>query len=110
MTDALAMIAISYIRPKLEGVSDLIEKFKIAFAEAQEFWLTTDDQVRFKAAVAAVFLETSDPIERQRIEETAKFIGAISAAMSGVPVNLDAALPEGCEPLPLIGLWTEAKG
>jgi hypothetical protein len=110
MSDAVMMIAVSDIRPHCKGEPDIKERIAKAMRRAQEFFMSTDDNLRFKAALAAALLESPED-EKDRIVQSSRMISAVSAAMSGVPVNMDQALntDDGFEPLPLIGMWHDAK-
>lgn len=106
MTDAIMAIAISDIRPACTGEPDILKRIKKAFVRAQDLFLSTDDTLRFNASMAAILLETTDEAEKRRLIGSNKVIQAIEAMRKG----LDVALPEmDGDPLPLIGLWLEAK-
>ena len=74
-------------------------------------WLLTNDEQKFKAAVGAVLLRCGDE-DKRRIEKTMRFLGAISAASTGIPVNFEMLTSEqdDVEPLPLMGIWHEVTG
>ena len=105
MIDAVTDIAVDDIRPSCRNEPVLIERIKKAFAKAQDFWMSTDDALRFRAALAAILLETSDEAEKRRILETNDYIKALNAMMSGLDVNM----PDISDPLPLIGMWHDAR-
>lgn len=105
MIDAITAIAIDDIRPSCRDEPILLERIKKAFAKAQDFWMSTDDALRFRAALAAILLETSDEDETRRIIETNDYIKSLNAIMNGVDVNM----PDISDPLPLIGMWHEAR-
>lgn len=111
MSDNVLMIGIAEIRLHLKGIDGLEDRFSAACRQAHELWVTGDDEARFKAAVAATILETSDPIEKDRLVRSTEILKAMSAAMSGIPVDFDRAIPDSdFEPLPLLGIWHETRG
>lgn len=82
---------------------------------AKGHWmLYRDDQEqdRFKGALAAVLLapETTQA-EKDRIGSTVRQMGAMSAMITGVPVDLEAVTNdiEANPPYPLRKWWVEAK-
>ena len=111
MTNTAAMIAVHHIRPALKGAATLEERVQRAFKEAQSFWMSTDDQVRFRGACAAVMLETADEFERERWEKSLRVVNTLGVLMAGVPVNLDEVVQdlETFKPVPILKMWQEAK-
>lgn len=103
----LIQIAVADIRPCCAGIEDLEARLRAAFRQSHTFWMSTDDNVRFAAALVAAISETTSESEREQIARSKRALDAVSAALSGVPVNLDQALPEGFEPLPLIAWYRE---
>jgi hypothetical protein len=110
MNDALLAIAVADIRPACAGEPDLIERLRKAMVKAQDFFMSTDDDLRFRGACGAAMLE-SDEAERERIVKSINVLRALGAAMSGVAVDFGAELDKmgDEEPLPLRKLWIEAK-
>ncbi len=112
MSDTVLLIAASDIRPACRDEPDLETRIRKAFAKAQDFWMSTDDDIRFRGALAAVMMETTDEAEKDRIVKSVASLRTLSAMLSHVPVDMEAALKEmeSFEPLPLMPLWREAKG
>lgn len=110
MADLLA-VAVAIIRPSCEVEPDLTERIRKAMREAKDFWMSLDDDLRFRAAIGAALVETTDEGEKDRILRSFQILRTLSAAMSGVPVDAEAveAQMEGFEPLPLVAMWREAK-
>jgi hypothetical protein len=110
MNNAVLMIAVTSIRPECANEPALTERLRKAMRAAHQFWLSTDDDLRFTAALTAAHLETTDEKEKEQITRSARFLSAISAGMNGVPVDLAAAFGnDDFRPLPLMGLWNETK-
>jgi len=108
MTTTAAMICVHHVRPALKGITDLDERVRAAFKEAQSFWASTDEDIRYRGAVAAVVLETTD--QKGRLERSIKIVSSLGALMVGVPVNLELLEGElkAFKPVPLVGMWKDA--
>ena len=92
---------------------NLLERVKKAMQPvANGHWMTTDDDLCLRGALAAVLLdpETTED-DKRRITFTLEQLRSIGAMMSGIPVDVERALrnPDELEPVPLIKLWQEAK-
>ncbi len=92
---------------------DLIERIKKAMRPVvHEHWSTTDEDARFRGAVAAAY---ADPLtteeDKQRITFTLKKMQALNAMLSGVQIDIDALTAglDEIEPIPLVSLWKDAK-
>lgn len=90
------------------------EAFRLVIAPTGPNFLLTNEQDQFKAAVGALLLRWSK--DRPELAETVQAemaaLGALSAAGSGVPVDLASVMGrlEGLEPIGLLGLYREARG
>ncbi len=70
-------------------------------------WLLSSEDENFRCAVGAVMLNAS-PDERERIEADLRGLKALSAMISGVPVDLSRIeVPEN--PLGMMAMWREIK-
>ena len=95
---------------------DLKEKLRFAMKEAHEgvvgIGILTPDE-KFRAAVAATIL-ASEGEEKERLEWESKCLQALSAVMSGLPVDMGAVMEAGTsrgwEPLGFLALWREVCG
>ncbi len=94
---------------------DLAERIKACMRRTYDHWMVIDEDMQFRGALAAamVLSETGD---REHIQASLKPLQALSALMSGVPVDLDrvvreqeAAKEAGQEPIPLRKLWDDVK-
>lgn len=110
MADELS-VAVAIIRRVCEGEPDLIERIRKAMAEAKDYWMSTNDDLRFRAAVGAALVETKDEGEKDRIVRSVQALRDLSAMISGVPVDFErvAERMSEFEPLPLVKMWHEAK-
>ncbi len=93
---------------------DLVERIKKAMRQVvHEHWAATDEDARFRGAVAAAY---ADPLtteeDKQRITFTLKKMQALNAMLSGVQIDIDALTAglDEIEPIPLVSLWKDAKG
>lgn len=92
---------------------DLVERIKKAMQPVvHEHWAATNEDARFRGAVAAAY---GDPLtteeDKRRIEFTLKKMQALNAMMSGVQIDIDALTAglDEIEPIPLVSLWNDAK-
>jgi hypothetical protein len=109
MSETALMIAVSDIRSSCAGEPDIMERLRKAMRKAQHFWMSTDDDLRFRGAVGAAMLESS-PEEQERIKRSVQSLRSFSAMLSGVPVDTDAMIAQmGDDNIPLIAMWNEAK-
>jgi hypothetical protein len=90
------------------------EAMKQAYNDNHVFMCSTDEQ-QFKAGVGGVILELTrrgdlESLEyTQRITTEMKVLGALSAATTGIPVDIQGCLPEGFVPFGLLIQFKEAK-
>lgn len=111
---ASVMIAISEARLKCEGEPDVLERLRKAMRETCDHWMETNDQERFRAAIAAAVVESNE-VDRENItkafQNMVKMAAFLNAVIQGVPVDLDKMLADKPteELLPLRQLWDEVK-
>jgi hypothetical protein len=90
---------------------ELEERARICFEacldEGVDWFSTTEDQ-RFRIGVAALHLLSNEE-EKARIETTLRGLRALSAAMSGVPVNFGALTDDPEKLVPLMPWFREVK-
>lgn len=107
---AVLAIAFADIRPACRGEADVVERIRKAMLKAQDFWMSIDDDIRFRGAVGAAMLETADAVEKERIERSIRAVRSFSALLSGVPVDVEAIVRDaGEDVIPLMRMWQEAK-
>lgn len=112
MDDKALIVAVAIIRPEVTGEPDLIKRLQKAMKAAVTLWLDYNEEDRFRIALAAVLVETTNEQEKQRIIKTTKALRALAALIKGVPVDVEQVLDEsdGIVLLPLRSLWDAAKG
>ncbi len=107
------MVGVAELRTKVDPNQSLEERLKVAMRGALNHWLVIDEEGQFKMAVGAVMVEASDE-ERERISIDLKFLGAMSAASTGIPVDFGRLIEELGEDsadkaVGLRKLWDEVK-
>jgi spore germination protein YaaH len=92
-----------------EGKS-LEDRFRAVMKRCHNHWMVTNENEQFTGSVAAMLINATDD-EKRHIEMSLKIIKALSAAISGVPVDFENVLAEveasGLEQLPLQKWWQE---
>lgn len=113
MRDMLELqIAASVIRGKVPSDLSLEDRIKFSMRYVREherdiFWMSssTDDDMKFKTAIAAVMIEGSE-LDKDIIERSMRPLKMLSAAIQGVPVDF-STMPSLEGLLPLMKLWHE---
>ena len=106
-SDMMVSIAAQSAQSAAEKEDTLEAKLRAAMKETLHFWMTNDEDIRFRGAVGAVLLCCSDE-EKERIEENLIALRSLSAMTAGVPVDPSGLkVPE--KPIQLLRLWKEAK-
>lgn len=106
------LIASSPVRDAIPKDKPLAERIEFAMRYVREhkdaiFWMAhtaPDDDLMFRTALSAVIL-AGDDSDRDIIERSMKPVRALSALLSGVPVDVERAMDVGGDVLPLIGMW-----
>jgi hypothetical protein len=114
----LTLTAIAKALPPFEPDEDpkriAAEAFRLVLEPNGPNFLLVNPDEKFKAACGALFLRWQEkrPELAETIQDEMACLGAISAAQTGVPVNLGAALArfDEREPLGLLGLFRAAGG
>jgi hypothetical protein len=106
-------IAVTAMRNVIPADKSLEDRIAFAFRYAREheasiFWMShrVTDDLLFKTALGAV-MEAATEDEREQITHSLKPLKALSALLSGVPVDLSAVDMENL--LPLRKLFDESK-
>lgn len=100
------------VREKLAAAETLEDKFRVAFKEAHEYWMSTDDDIKLKGGIGAVMMSVGvDSEHYERITVELEQLKTLNAAFSGVAVDWERAglMPDGFEPIGIIKLWEETK-
>ena len=98
------------VREDLQVCKDVTSMFRLAFKDASEYLMSTDDDVRFKGGIGAVMLHLgTDHPEYKRIEIELEQLKTLSAAMSGIPVDWaqTPTMPDDFEAIGIVKLWKE---
>jgi len=72
----------------------------------KNYWAFTDDDMRFRAAVAGAYVSASDK-DKKRIKEEMDALGCLGAVLSGFGSIENLKPPE--KPIGLFKMWQEAK-
>jgi len=112
MNHAVVMICAESVRQEIKDEPDLIKRIEKAFAAAKGFFMSTDENIRFNGALAAVLLETIDEAEKARVIASKKSLDKLNAvfvaARAGMAVDLTAADMPAKDNIPLLRLWQDA--
>jgi hypothetical protein len=109
MTDASLTIVMAVARSAVKPDDPLEDRCRKAMQRALTNGMVFDEDTQFKAAVAAVFVESEDEDEKDRIRLELESLRDLSAVLSGVPVDFERIHPLD-NPIGLLKLWTEVKG
>jgi hypothetical protein len=106
--DASFMIAVTEATNAAKRKVALIEKVAAAMKVTCNHWMLTDDTLRFKAAVGGAIIACTSSEDRERLVKEMKGLNALSALLTGVPVDFDKVeISEN--PIGLMGLWGNIK-
>ncbi len=107
--EAMILIAASDAQPYVDVSQPLETQMRAAMEVTKDFWMSTDEDVRFRGAVAAVLLKTKGNDEvLERINTEMQALNSLAAAMSGIPVDMERALPpEDFKMVGIRALWME---
>lgn len=107
--DNTTLIAISEIRGLIKDVKETEKMLKVAMEAARNHWLVIDENKRFTSAVGAVMAELGEDHEDyETLLKEMKVLQVVGAMLSGVPVNLEAAIPPE-NSFGLLKMWKDLK-
>ncbi len=94
----------------IPGGGDAEEIIRAVFKKGKNHWMCHTESQAFNASVAVVYLKMNET-DRVRMKATCDGLKAINAAISGVPIDVEAVLlaQEGIELFPLRKYWDEVK-
>ncbi len=94
---------------ELEAIKEhpLEDRLRAAMKSGSNFWMSTDDDVRFRGSIAAVMLHCSEG-EREQLSEELRALRDLSALLSGVPVDIEQ-IKQPENPIGLVALWRDAN-
>jgi hypothetical protein len=104
------VIASQETRRAADQVEGVENQLRAAMRAALDHWLLTNEDIQIKAAIAGVLMICNEE-DKARITRELDFWTALSAAISGIPVDMAQVLAgqEGYEPIGLRRLWEEVK-
>lgn len=107
--DVKFMIAVTDAEHAAKRENGLIAKVVMAMKETYNHWLLTDDDERFKAAVAGAIMACDNENDREHLKDEMKSLNSLSALLTGVPVDF-SKVKTPKNPIGLMNLWLEIKG
>lgn len=109
MSNAVLAVAVSDIRDTCEGEPDVVKRLEKAMRKAQHFWMSTDDDLRLRAACGAAMITGPDE-DKDRITRSLGAMRALIAMMSGVSVDMERETEKaGEDAIPIVKMWQDAK-
>ena len=107
--EAMILIAASDAQAHVDTSKPVEDQVRAAMEVTKDFWMSTDEEVRFRGAVAAVLLKNQGNEEVvERINTEMRALNSLAAMMGGVPVDMERAIPpEGFKPIGIRNLWME---
>jgi hypothetical protein len=90
--DNLILLVMAESRMAVKPEDSLEDRCRASMKAAKGHWMVLDEDMQFKGAIAAV-LETANDEETHRITSELEVLKALSAAMSGVPVDFGSVAP-----------------
>ena len=112
MEDTL-MMAVAEAKHAAMGGTTTDEILDLAMESMRDYWLSTDDSIRFRGAIGGamcVLSEKGMTDDLARIKQELKMAHSIAAAMSVSGVALDwSAFDSDFEPIGLMGRWRKVR-
>lgn len=105
--EATLMIGITEAQNAADEHNKLEDKIDAAMNATINHWMILDEDKQFRAAVGGLILSVDEEI-RERIKKEMESIRAMSAMMSGVPVDIEQ-VDVDFEFLGLLKRWKELK-
>lgn len=108
----LAVLIASELKNEAVKHETAAEMFRAVAPSAHSHWMCLDKDEQFRGAVGAVLLACEEKgLEGDKaiIMKEMGMLKALAAAMSGVPVNMEAAFSfdDGFVPIGLMKIWRE---
>lgn len=101
-----AVVCAMHVADAIKPADTLEQRVKAAFAASKDFWMSTDNDVRFRGSLAAV-MDTASDEERISIVTSIEQLQLLSAMLKGIPIDLTKIKEPGTV-LPLLGWYREA--
>ena len=105
MSDNLLMLVMVEARGAIKPEDSLEDRCRSAMKVSAHHWMVLDQDVQFRAAIAAVYESATDD-EQERIKDELDNLRALNAMMTGVPVDFDNVKPVE-NPIGLNKMWRE---
>ncbi len=118
MYETAAVLMASEIREDLASLTKAEDMLRVAFKNAFNHWMFTDEQDQFKGAVGAVLLRLRTGPEYDRVNvalrSLSRFSAILNALQAGVPVDFEALnaqddMPKADEVISLNQMWCDVK-
>ena len=109
MSDNLILLVMAGARRAINPDQSLEERLRASMGACKNHFMVNDEDTQFKAAVAAVHELSTDEDERRRIRVELNGLAALSALLSGVPVDV-SQVETNDEPIGLSKIWREVVG
>jgi len=107
MTDALFAIGVTEAKAASEKETTIQAQMDAAMKLMQHHWMILDEDLQFRCAVGALLMIVDEQTQETIKEEMAS-LKALSALMSGIPVDMErVTVPQN--PLGLMKRWKELK-
>lgn len=107
--ETMIIIAASEAKGMVDTSLPLEDQTRAAMEITKDFWMSVDEDIRFRGAIAALLLANEGNEEvLERINTEMLALESLSTAMGGVPVDFERALPpEDFKPVGFRNLWME---
>ena len=106
--DVKFMIAVTEAEEAAKQEVDLKDKIIAAMKVTEDHWMITDEDLRFKAAIAGAISACLSENSKERIIEEVNALSCLSTMLSGGSVDLsEIKMPEN--PIGLMKLWMDIK-
>jgi predicted Zn-dependent peptidase len=113
MNDGVLAIGIHEAKAAIQDPVDLKDALAMSMKAMKQFWLSTDDNVRFRAALGGVMqYYGQDSQEFEQLEWEIKQMKKLNAFLAAAQSGLEVKVPEIDETRKVIGImamWHETK-
>lgn len=85
----------------------LEDRLRSAMKAGRNFWMSTNEDIRFRGSIGAVLLHCSDE-ERERLSEELDVLKNFSALLGGVAVDM-TQIKKPDNPIGLMKMWRDVR-
>ena len=109
--EASILIAASEARDKIDTSLPLKDQARAAMEITKDFWMSIDEDIRFRGAIAALILANEgneDVVDR--INTEMRMLDSLGAMLAGLPIDVERAVrevPDDFERAGFRELWME---